>query len=404
MRFIQKIFFHFFTIIARVLPRWKEAPFTDIVPPILSLPVALPANVDQLPQEFAKQFVSIKSIPKQRVFILKKVFANKDAVVFKNFRVFLPSLPWANDLNTYRNGRLLLKQWLSKKTRTNKSEVITLVFDHWAANNYYHWIIESLPRLLVALSHNPHSKIFVPQPAPAYIFKTLELLGCQNLIPLKRNSNKIWSCTNLLLPQTVYYENSEDDIPPIYNGHKVNRQEIRYDVNKIRDKYDIENQELIIAVKNRILDKLAIALDQPQKRIYVSRARQKTRRLMNEHQILPLLKLYGFEIICFEDFDFEAQVRLMQQAEIFMGVHGANMVNILFMKQGAKVIEFMNLEYVNDAYYQIASSVHLPYYSVPCQMTNNLRKDVVHFSVINDADIIVDIAKLEDTLKYALSV
>src|SRR6187397_1936255 len=83
---------HLFTRISRLLPLWKEAEYIDIIPPLLSLPVSLPVNWEMLPAEFASKFIKVKSIPARRIFILKNVYVNGQAVVFKNMQVFTPSL------------------------------------------------------------------------------------------------------------------------------------------------------------------------------------------------------------------------------------------------------------------------------------------------------------------------
>ena len=44
--------------------------------------------------------------------------------------------------------------------------------------------------------------------------------------------------------------------------------------------------------------------------------------------------------------DFAAQVQLMRETQLFVGVHGANLVNTLFMQPGSLVVEIMNTQLI----------------------------------------------------------
>lgn len=100
---------------------------------------------------------------------------------------------------------------------------------------------------------------------------------------------------------------------------------------------------------------------------------------------------------------FLEQMRLMLGTALFVGLHGANMVNLLFMQQGSKVIEMMNKDYMNDAYYLMSSSINIPYYSVACTMADKNIKLTDDRVVLNSADVLVDVKKLEKVINLALA-
>ncbi len=75
----------------------------------------------------------------------------------------------------------------------------------------------------------------------------------------------------------------------------------------------------------------------------------------------------------------------MLDTAVVIGVHGANMVNILFMQPHVKVIELMNKDHVNDAYYLLASTLNLYYYSIPCLMTDKSLIITANSVTLNDA-------------------
>ncbi|RDV16707.1 glycosyltransferase family 61 protein [Pontibacter diazotrophicus] len=391
-----------FTLIARILPLWKETRAEDVLPPMFSLPVSLPVNYEKLPEEFANQFVKTKSIPGRRIFVMKDVWVSGRGVVFKYLRIFAPSLPWLRDMTLYRKGMLFVKQWAKDVQEIPDTEIVALVYDNWSAENYYHWMIESLPRLLLVQKKYPDFQLLIPDPAPGYIRSTIDLLGFKNVLPLSRRDDKVIKVSNLALPELVYYEEEEYGSQSAYRLQQATASEKNMQLPGSVPLPRLEEEELIVKVRRKLLKHFYNKPAVPERRIFVSRSRQNTRRLLNENEVLPVLEKYGFEIIYFEGLSFNEQVQLMLETAVFVSVHGSNMVNILFLQSGARVVEMMNQAFLNDAYYLMASSIGLAYYSVPCTMpgtTMPLSEDTV---AINDADLVVNVPELEETLHTAL--
>ena len=388
-----------FTRLSRLLPLWKEAEAITVIPPLLWKPVTPPVNHSHLPASFAAQFIRGKCIPARRIFLLKDVCISPDAVVFKNLKIFTPSLTWLRDLNTHRKGKLLLKQWRRKAGQVAGTETVALVFDQWSADNYYHWMVESLPRLLLVQEKYPDCLLLIPEPAPGYVRRTVSLLGFNRVLPLRRKTEEIVKVANLVLPELVYYYEEQEYI----NLFGTVRSEVADSGSFTEAGNGLQHQELIAVVRQKLLKGFAGTPVHAGRRIYVSRSRQKTRRLSNEQSIQPLLEKYGFETVYFEGMTFDEQVSLMLETEILLGVHGANMVNILFLQAGARVVEMMNKDHLNDAYYLMSSSIGLPYFSVPCAMADksiHLTDDTVK---LNDADLEVNVTQLEETLQLSVN-
>ncbi|GAB3530129.1 hypothetical protein GCM10027443_10350 [Pontibacter brevis] len=369
---------------------------------MLSLPVSLPVNFDMLPEPFARQFVKTKRIPKRRIFVLTNVWVSGRAVVFKNLRIFTPSLPWLRDIPLYRKGGVFLKQWAKNTRQVPSTETVALAYDNWSAENYYHWMIESLPRLLLVQKKFPDAVILLPEPTPAYIRTTIAMLGFEKVLLLSRRDDVVLKVHQLVLPELVYYEEEEFGDLHQYKSRKAAAAEGKETSSMPVPVPKPEEEELIVTVRRKLLQQMSKKPVAPVRKIFVSRSRQKTRRLLNEHEVLPVLAKYGFETVCFEDLTFVEQVQLMLETAVFVSVHGSNMVNILFLHTGATVVEMMNEALLNDAYYLMASSIGLPYYSVPCSMADkriSLSDDAVK---LNDADLLVNVSELEETLVQAL--
>lgn len=358
--------------IARFLPRWRSATVVDVVPQLEWLRVKSPVNAGELPTKFASQFVRAKNIPARRIFKVSNVCVTAEGVTFRNLRVFIPSLPWSKDLIRYQTGELLATQW-KQTVRTLDEQPLILAYDHWALSNYYHWMIESLPRLFVAGSLYRDCRILLPDDVHEYVISSLELLGIKNFERI--GADEIIRVPRLIMPEIVYYNGVEnEDRPPEPSDVVVS--------------HPLAHEELILPVRRKLLGTFSPSY--PFRKVYVSRSRSRIRRLINEEDILPTLKASGFEIVYFEGMSLVEQIRLMQETCILAGVHGSNMVNILFLPTTSKVIELMNEHQLNDAFYLLASSIGIDYYSVPCSMHDDALKNSRDSVLINDADLVVN--------------
>lgn len=97
------------------------------------------------------------------------------------------------------------------------------------------------------------------------------------------------------------------------------------------------------------------------RRIYVSRADTRKRRLVNEAEIQALFEARGFEVVAPGTLGFENQVRLFAEAEMVAGVHGAGLTNILFSAPGTKVLEIFPAPKIKNTYFLLARSAGQPY-------------------------------------------
>jgi capsular polysaccharide biosynthesis protein len=102
----------------------------------------------------------------------------------------------------------------------------------------------------------------------------------------------------------------------------------------------------------------------PSRRIFVSRANAQWRRLTNEDDCWAVLGRFGFERIFMEELGFQGQFDLMQEAAVFVGVHGAGMVNIMFAPKGLHVVEIFDPGFANPQYYALAGAIGHPYWLI----------------------------------------
>src|SRR5687768_11289443 len=90
---VREFSFFILTCIARILPDLKPYK-SELAFPAQSNPVTLPVNFELLPAKFARRFFLRKKTNERRLLFFKNVYVNGDAVIFKNLRVYRPSLAW----------------------------------------------------------------------------------------------------------------------------------------------------------------------------------------------------------------------------------------------------------------------------------------------------------------------
>jgi tetratricopeptide (TPR) repeat protein len=100
----------------------------------------------------------------------------------------------------------------------------------------------------------------------------------------------------------------------------------------------------------------------PLKKIYITRKLAKSRRIINEDELLALLQPYGFQSVILESMSVAEQAALFAQAEMIISPHGSGLTNLVFCQPGTKVIELFSPNYVYHCYWWISNLVGLDYY------------------------------------------
>ena len=330
----------------------------------------LPINYNNLPVNVKDILKHTIVIPKRHILTTNNIFSTGNGIVFKNLKIFIPSLaePWVKQGLSHT---FLLKQWYGNHIALSENEEsIALVYDQWSNGNYYHWIIDSLPRLLLLRQKFPNQLLLLPSNAPEFIKTTATILGFNRFFYIE--PDQILEAHKFLIPEITAPSSHHDPT-------------------------------LICQVRQELVTGIGQYPGLPKRRLYISRAKQKVRRLVNEVETIELLQKYGFEIIQFEDYSFEEQVRLSQEAEIIIGIHGANLTNILFMQPKGVVIELMNELNVYLLYYHLCSYLQLNYYLLICKQADfnaNLAQDNIFYH--NNSDLYLELSELETILNSIL--
>ena len=131
----------------------------------------------------------------------------------------------------------------------------------------------------------------------------------------------------------------------------------------------------------------------PWRRVFISRAKARIRRLVNEEALAPMLARAGFERVALETLDFEAQVRLMGETRALMAPHGAGLTNMMFCAPGTQVIEIAEPRYPNPNFYALAAAMGHGYWKVDAAFAGDASVDRL------DRDLAVDPGAVEAVLR-----
>jgi hypothetical protein len=260
---------------------------------------------------------------------VQHVLLTSDGIVLKKLRTFIPALPhpiFRNQFGLLYNLRVRL---LYTKMKAPSDRKYLLVYDNWSWNNYFHWVIDTMCRLQLVNDHvKENFTIILPKESPQYMIEILNLYGYRDIIRVPEKSairvSELYSMN--------YAAWSGQQHPEILKN-------------------------MLRFTKNKIVGATVIGT----RRVYVSRSKARSRRVANEAALLELLHKYNFEILHFEGMSFRDQIIQMQDVKYLVSSHGANLTNIVWLPENARVLELIRQDAPNFCYWSVASSIGLNY-------------------------------------------
>ena len=267
----------------------------------------------------------------------------------------------------------------------NNTIYISLLKEH--SSNYYHFVTEALPRLIVTLTELKKQK--------SYNANDYTLLIDYDV------SSQCIEIVNKLTQ-------SEIAIRHVKHGHLVHCQKLIYctplwlsldNTTSLPDpmKEFFVDQKALKLVKKEVSrvfnqDKSI----KPYRKVYLQRLNNKLRPIINIIEVERLLYKYGFEFIDTSHMSFKDQYTLFSETSVVIGASGASYTNLLFMQESTTAISF----------YPSAQSTN---YYVFQPLAEVSKVDLIHFltdpaddSSSVHASSTVDIASLDTLLKDTL--
>ncbi|MEH7502241.1 glycosyltransferase family 61 protein [Neobacillus drentensis] len=267
-----------------------------------------------------------------------------------------------------------MQHWIFQKKRLPKKKFIkgnVAYIDtspSWH-NNYYHWMFDVTARFDLLERSGLDIDYYIINPrAYSFQFETLRQLG---------------------IPENKIIEN--------------------------HSKLHIRAEKLVLASQptmlpewacqylNRVLkEQQSMEVNEEYKKVYISRSNAARRRVVNEEELIRVLKRKGFTVLVLEELDLMEQVKVFSSADIIISPHGAGLTNLLFVRQGTKLIELFSPAYVHPIYWLLSNRVGADYHYVIGEGVR-LQKDLYKNWPTSggDEDIRINIRKLIKVLRYA---
>jgi capsular polysaccharide biosynthesis protein len=92
-------------------------------------------------------------------------------------------------------------------------------------------------------------------------------------------------------------------------------------------------------VRSLFLSNSAKAHQAENRRLHISRARARRRKILNHEEIEPILEKFGFKTVVAEDLTIGECAELVSQAEEIFAPHGAGATNVVFGSPGIRLLE-----------------------------------------------------------------
>lgn len=228
----------------------------------------------------------------------------------------------------------------------------------YVSNNYYHTIIDNLPRV-VAL--NKYSQLYNQK-------VTL-------IVPGKLTDVERYCIERLVDDQVDIRELDEGYKYKIHNYCFISFATEQF-IGYVPEWYKDE-------VQKKMLPKRA---SKRSRRIYVSRKDAEVRRIKNEEQLIVLLNKYGFEEYELSSHSIDRQIEVFYDADAVVAPHGAGLANMIFSNE-LSVLELFPTRTIKPNYFFIAKSLGHEYQCITCNAGH-----------IND-DFYVDLGKVSNWLE-----
>jgi capsular polysaccharide biosynthesis protein len=210
--------------------------------------------------------------------------------------------------------------------------------------NYYHWMLDILPKLRVApLADDPFSgEVLLPPLILPFQVEAATLLDRLGVA---------WRCLTL--------------------GEAAEVERLVFVPNVTGAGY--QPHPSLVGFFDRLADNIPKPTLPPRK-IYVSRAGAANRRLRNEAAVEALASRHGYDVMRTEDMPVAVQIAAFSSATHVLAPHGAGLANLVFARPGTAVCELTADTYKNRCFQLIAAMRGLPYGCLTGRVTDESRE------------------------------
>ena len=237
-------------------------------------------------------------------------------------------IAWRRGAHLTADGRLIaplsvgmnlpMDRWLLKRQRffprihRVPGTVISLSTD--GHTNFYHWMLDVLPKLFLVLAAGIRDTPFYVGASTRFQKETLELFGIPPGQVLNCDDLPFLQADRLIVPFL-----GEQHPPNVFSAAKC---------------------RLLAAVFSPLVSGDLPVSNLPA-RFVISRRKTRSRRIVNEDELLAQLAPLGFRPVCLEDFPLMEQLALFANADAIVASTGAGLINLIHCRPGIPVAILM---------------------------------------------------------------
>lgn len=219
-----------------------------------------------------------------------------------------------------------------RSVKYESGALISLPFD----NNYFHWLIETLPRLSLLEAQADFSNkcpLYLPNISerPSFVWDGLNSVGWGHKI--KHLPNGSYRMCRLLVPTLT-----------APRGH-ISKDALLW----LRQKFLIQNNSVDFAEEH------------DSSRIYVARDDALVRRVINSNEVDALMTEFGFRKVVMAGKTISEQASIFSSASLIVGIHGAALANVAFCRRGSTLLEIFMDGWFTKAYFNLSRQLEMSY-------------------------------------------
>ncbi|MDB5226402.1 MAG: hypothetical protein JWN78_595 [Bacteroidota bacterium] len=223
--------------------------------------------------------------------------------------------------------------------------------------NYYHWLLEAVPRLYLLKEQAPQLTLILNEDSPGFIKQYVKLFRFKEVVYVNER----------------HLVKADHAIFPTFTSRGLAMYE-----------------PIIREMATWLLKENNIRTGNPlSKNIFITRKSAKYRRLINEQEVIDYLSSRNVEIVTLEDLSIREQMQLFAEAKNVIGVQGAGMSNMIYAQHAKLLVTIIHEEHPDDAYFNLANINNTGCYYFQCKGTGN-------FDYKNNDDLVADMNKFTE--------
>ena len=255
---------------------------------------------------------------------------------------------------TLRNAPTFYKKIFLRKVRRISGTAVVVHNTYF--KNYYHWMLEALPRLFLLRDMIKDATVIVCDDLESFHEETIGYFKVKDVVKIARDE---LARVDRLLYASPHYE-----------------------------QYGQQNGDLLRAMADwmRAQDGEDHAGRDGPSKLFLSRGAETARRLANGDQVADAFVTFGFTVVTPGELTVPEQVALFSRATHVAGVHGAGLANVMFMQAPGLMMEIVNEEHRHPCFFNLAAAMGHRSVILPCPTTGNRDNNPKYYDMLVPMD------------------